>query len=152
MDTSANKNPTSKITKCEVSVLVKGSVDQVWQCWINPQDILKWYHASPDWFVKHATNKLKVGGKFNYGMYAKNGSDGFDLIGTYFEIEVNKLIKYSFDGSDREVTTTFQKKGDKVKVTQSFDPEMINPIEMQLKGWQAILDNFKLVCESLNND
>jgi uncharacterized protein YndB with AHSA1/START domain len=152
MDTSANKKPSSKITKCQVSVLIEASLDQVWQCWNEPTSILKWYHASKDWYVKHAQNELKVGSKFNYGMYAKDESEGFDLIGTYLKIKPMELIEYKLDGSDREVKTTFEQKSNKVKVTQYFDPEIVNTIELQLEGWQAILDNFKGVCENLKND
>jgi hypothetical protein len=28
-------------------------------------------------------------------------------------------------------------------ITETFDPETQNPIEMQRGGWQAILDSFK---------
>jgi hypothetical protein len=34
-------------------------------------------------------------------------------------------------------------------VSEDFDPESENPHEMQIGGWQAILDNFKKYCESL---
>ena len=34
-------------------------------------------------------------------------------------------------------------------VTESFQPEKLNPEEMQRAGWQMILDNFKKYCESL---
>jgi uncharacterized protein YndB with AHSA1/START domain len=148
MDSKANKKPDSKITKCEVSVLVEADIDRVWACWNDPTQILKWYHASQDWTLKHARNELVVGSKFDYGMRAKDGSAGFDFIGTYTRIEPKKLNEYKIDGSERMVLTTFEIKGKKIKVTQSFDPETENSIELQLGGWQAILNNFKLVCEN----
>jgi hypothetical protein len=38
---------------------------------------------------------------------------------------------------------TFEEEGDKIRVTEVFDAENENPIEMQQAGWQAILDNFR---------
>jgi hypothetical protein len=35
-----------------------------------------------------------------------------------------------------------------VKVVVAFDPENINPEEMQRNGWQTISDNFKKYVES----
>jgi uncharacterized protein YndB with AHSA1/START domain len=148
IDSSKNKKADSRITKCEVTVLVNAPIDAVWACWNNPDDILKWARASEDWTLKHATNELEVGKQFNYGMAAKDGSAGFDFIGTYTKIIKNELIEYRIIGDDkRKVKVIFETKGKKTKVTELFDPETINPIEMQLKGWQAILDNFKKVCE-----
>jgi hypothetical protein len=33
-------------------------------------------------------------------------------------------------------------------IFETFDPENMNPIELQIEGWQAILDNFKKYTES----
>lgn len=38
----------------------------------------------------------------------------------------------------------------KIKVTESFDPEALNPHEMQRAGWQAILDNFKNILKVID--
>jgi uncharacterized protein YndB with AHSA1/START domain len=149
MDSSKNKKTDSRINKCEVSVLVDAQIDTVWACWNNPDDILSWYHASPEWTLIHARNELEIGSKFDYGMRAKNGSAGFDFIGTYTQIKLKEFIEYKIDGSERMVKTAFETKGKKIKITQSFDPENENSIEMQLAGWQAILNNFKKICENL---
>ncbi|MFN3330283.1 MAG: SRPBCC domain-containing protein, partial [Pyrinomonadaceae bacterium] len=45
-------------------------------------------------------------------------------------------------------TVTFNENNGKTEVTITFDPESQNPIELQRKGWQAILDNFKAYTES----
>ncbi len=34
-----------------------------------------------------------------------------------------------------------------VKITETFDAENMNSLEMQRAGWQAILDNFKKLVE-----
>lgn len=43
----------------------------------------------------------------------------------------------------RRVETTFEATPDGVRVVESFDPETVNPEDMQRTGWQAILENFK---------
>jgi hypothetical protein len=46
------------------------------------------------------------------------------------------------------VQIVFLTDGNQTKVTEIFDPEMENPLELQQAGWQMILDNFKKFCES----
>jgi hypothetical protein len=41
----------------------------------------------------------------------------------------------------------FESHGDHVVVTEIFEAEGQNPVELQRQGWQAILDNFKKYCE-----
>ncbi len=38
---------------------------------------------------------------------------------------------------------TFAEQDGKVTVTQVFDPESENTLELQQEGWQAIMDNFR---------
>ena len=79
-------------------------------------------------------------------MEAKDGSFGFDFAGVYDEVKTNELITYTMSDG-RKVKITFEADGDTTKVTETFDPEDINPIEMQRGGWQAILDSFKKYTE-----
>ena len=79
-------------------------------------------------------------------MEAKDGSFGFDFNGIYDKIIANELIEYKIEGG-RKVSITFTNNGDETTVTETFETEDINPIEMQRGGWQAILDNFKKYTE-----
>lgn len=66
----------------------------------------------------------------------------FDFEGIYTEVVENELIAYEIaDG--RKVKITFSEQDGKTHITETFDPENQNPLEMQKGGWQAILDNFK---------
>jgi hypothetical protein len=49
----------------------------------------------------------------------------------------------------RKVLVTFAAEGSGTLVTETFDPEDMNPLEMQRAGWQAILDNYKRHTESV---
>jgi len=47
----------------------------------------------------------------------------------------------------RKVLVEFKQTPDGVVVTETFDPENENPIDMQQAGWQAILNQFKQYAE-----
>ncbi|MBA4298655.1 Uncharacterized conserved protein YndB, AHSA1/START domain [Algoriphagus alkaliphilus] len=136
-----------KKTKITVRAAIDASLERVWKFWTDPEHITHWNHASDDWHTTHASNDLKVGGKFLSHMAAKDGSMGFDFEGTYTKIELHESIEYVMaDG--REVKISFSKKGNETVVDETFDPENTHSIEMQQAGWQAILDNFRKYVES----
>ena len=140
MDTNNNK-------MILVKMLVNESVDIVWQKWNSPDAITKWYNASDDWHTPKAENDLKVGGKFNYRMEAKDGSFGFDYWGTYDSIIIKEKLEITL-GDNRKLIITFTEIDNKTEITETFEAETSNPIEMQQAGWQAILNNFKKYVEN----
>jgi uncharacterized protein YndB with AHSA1/START domain len=134
-------------TAITVETTVKAPVEKVWEHWTKPEHIIHWNNASDDWHSPKAENDLRTGGKFLYRMEAKDGSFGFDFGGVYDEIKTNELIAYTI-GDGRKVKITFSGNGNETKVTETFEAENTNPLEMQKGGWQAILDNFKKYSEA----
>lgn len=131
-----------------ISTIVHAPIQTVWASYTEPQHIMQWNQASPDWHCPAASNDLRVGGKLVSTMAAKDGSFQFDFEGIYDEIVELALIRYHLaDG--RRVRVTFSAVADGIEVTTSFDPESENPLDMQQAGWQAILDSFKQHTESL---
>ena len=120
---------------------------KVWEYWTLPEHITQWSFASDEWHTPSAENDLRAGGKFLSRMEARDGSMGFDFAGVYDEVTEGKSISYTL-GDGRKVQVIFAENGDSTKVVETFDPEAINPVEMQKGGWQAILDNFKKYAES----
>ena len=129
-----------------VAVNINSSLEKVWEFWNNPIHIQNWYFASPDWHCPSVENDMKIGGKFNIRLEAKDASFGFDFEGIYTEIINFQLIEYVLEDK-RKVITTFENFEDRVVVTQKFDSENENSLELQQNGWQAILDNFKKCVE-----
>lgn len=130
-----------------VETTIGAPVDQVWKCWITPEDIVQWNNASDDWYTPKADNDLKEGGEFVFKMESRDGSFSFDFSGTYQKIEDKKLLEYALiDG--RKVSVAFEESDSKTKVTETFEPEEDNSVETQQEGWQAILDNFKKYVEN----
>lgn len=132
-----------------VSVLVNAPVETVWNNWTQPHHICKWNHASDDWHTTKAEVDLQIGGKFVARMESKDGKMGFDFGGTYTKIDKHQRMEYTLD-DDRKVIVTFTTKENSTLVTEKFELENENTEELQIKGWKAILDNFKNYTE-LNN-
>ena len=131
-----------------VSTEVRGSIKSIWESWTLPEHIVHWNFAADSWHAPAAENDLCVGGKFTYRMEAKDGSAGFDFSGVYTEIAENEVIAYLMDDG-RTARVTFEENGDSTIVTEVFEAEQMNPVDMQQAGWQMILDNFKRYTESL---
>ena len=104
-----------------VEIIINVEREKVWDFFNDPKHIVKWNHASDDWHSPRAENDLRVGGKFNNRMQAKDG---------------------------RTAAVTFEEIGNSTYVKTVFDPEDENSIELQKGGWQAILDNFKKYAEA----
>ena len=79
-------------------------------------------------------------------MEAKDKSFGFEFEAVYEEVEPHKVITLLM-GDGRRARTTFEGIGTGTTVTTVFDAEAQNSIEMQRRGWQAILDNFRRYVE-----
>lgn len=138
---------TTQKTEITVESLVNAPVEKVWAIWSEPKHITQWCQASSDWHAPYAENDLKKDGKFKTTMAAKDGSMSFDFEGVYTNVQPNKVIEYNIaDG--RKVKIVFTPEGNKTKVTETFEAEGQNPVEMQRGGWQAILDNFKKYAEA----
>ncbi|ESU19717.1 Activator of Hsp90 ATPase 1 family protein [Flavobacterium cauense R2A-7] len=130
-----------------VTTTVKAPIEKVWKYWTCPEHITQWNNASDDWFTPHANNDLRPEGKFNFRMEARDGSFGFDFEGIYIAVKEHERIEYSIiDG--RKVNIHFESDGSQTTVTETFEAENENSTELQQKGWQSILDNFKKYTES----
>ena len=125
-----------------VQVIIKAPIQKVWEFWTEPKHITHWNFASEDWHTPKAENDLRVGGRFLTRMEAKDGSFGFDFGGTYTKVDPLKQIEYTLD-DDRKVLINLASEGEETILTETFDAEDVNSLELQKTGWQAILEHFK---------
>lgn len=139
-------NTDAAFEEVEVSVRIHAPLEKVWDCFTLAENITQWNFASDDWHCPHATNDLRPGGAFSFRMEAKDGSFGFDLAGEYTAVQPMKSMHYML-GDGRKVAVVFTQDGNDILVSQTFDAEKMNPVEMQRAGWQAILDNYKKYAE-----
>jgi len=137
----------STTTRITITTHVAKPVTHVWKIWTAPEHIMQWNAASDDWHCPKASNDLRTGGKFSSTMAARDGSFSFDFEGAYDDVQLHKRIAYTMaDGRTCEIL--FEEKDGGTLVTEAFDAETQNPVEMQRDGWQAILDRFKAHAEA----
>jgi uncharacterized protein YndB with AHSA1/START domain len=133
--------------KITVQTTVHSNIEKCWQCYTQPNHILKWNFATDTWHCPSASNDLRVGGTYKARMEAKDGSFGFDFEAIYSSIDLGKSFTYEFGG--RQATVTFTElQSSETEVRIIFDAETENPVEIQQQGWQAILNNFKKYTEA----
>lgn len=130
-----------------IQTVIRAPIEKVWEFWVSPKHITQWAFASDDWEAPYAENDLKVGHEFKTTMASKDGSQSFDFVGTYTEVQENYLIEYDMEDG-RHVKVTFETVPEGTKVAETFDLESENSRDVQESGWQAILDNFKKYVES----
>lgn len=129
-----------------VNTTIQAPIEKVWEYWTNPKHVKNWNFAASDWHCPEATNNLKVGGEFHYTMAAKDNSMSFDFWGTYQNLEQGKHLDILI-GDGRKMLVSFESSNNGTIVIEEFEPEKMNPEEMQEAGWQMILDNFKKYVE-----
>jgi uncharacterized protein YndB with AHSA1/START domain len=152
MFVSSNNNKKLTMTKADkpiitVEAIINATTEKIWQYWTLPEHITQWCQASPDWHAPYAENDLWVGGKFKTTMAAKDGSFSFDFGGVYTNVKENSRIDYTMDDG-RRVEIEFAGEGGSTKITETFEAESENSLELQQGGWQAILNSFKQYAES----
>ena len=132
-----------------VDITIDAPLDKVWSAFNNPDDIVKWNQASPDWHCPKAENNLQIGGILKSTMAAKDGSFQFEFEAKYDEIIPNQFIRY-YLADGRKVEINFNEENNSTTIIEKFDPENQNSEEMQREGWQAILNSFKHYVETKN--
>ena len=128
------------------TIEVNAPVAKVWELWTTPEHIMQWNNLSDEWHNTKIENDLREGGRFLFAMGLKNGSFNFDFSGTYDEVKTHELIAYTLDDG-RKTTITFTATNP-VKVTETFEANSTDAIEMQRNFCQAVLDRFKSYTES----
>ncbi len=133
---------TAQKTMITVETTVNAPLEKAWHVWTEPMHIMQWCFASDDWHCPNAKNDIKTGGEFTTTMAAKDGSMAFDFEGVYSSVIPNKEIAYTM-GDGRVAKIIFTAQGDMTHISETFEAETMNSVEMQKGGWQAILDNYK---------
>lgn len=132
-----------------VEATIQAPVSKVWEIWTTPAHIMQWNHASDDWHCPAVSNNLSAGGDFSYTMSAKDGSVTFDFAGRYTRVDPHKVIQYTISDG-RNVEVTFSNQGDHTHVVEYFEAEDVHSPEIQIAGWQMILNNLKKYTETLH--
>ncbi len=138
------------VTNITVEITVNKPVAFVWKTWTTPSDIMQWNNPFPNWHSPRVENNLQEGGNFIYRMEAKDGSVGFDHSGKYDKVIKNELIEYTVSDGRKSIIQ-FIPNGNATTITENFEPEKENPVDMQRGFCQSVLDNFKKYTENKND-
>jgi uncharacterized protein YndB with AHSA1/START domain len=130
-----------------VKATINAPIEKVFEMFTNPTHIMVWNTAHESWHCPAAQNNVIEGGKFVYTMAARDGSMQFDFSGTFDKVIINEKLEIILD-DNRMWHTSFETDNNSTVVTETFEPESVNPIELQQAGWQSILDNFKNYVET----
>jgi len=136
---------TQNKTVLTAETLVNAPIEKVWELWTTPKHIMEWNNLSDEWHNTKIENDLRVGGRFLFAMALKNGSFNFDFLGTYDEVKTNALITYTLD--DGRKSSIIFAGANPVKVTENFEANLTDSMEMQQNFCQAVLDRFKYYTE-----
>jgi uncharacterized protein YndB with AHSA1/START domain len=131
-----------------VQTEINASIEKVWKLWNTPEDIMEWNNMSAEWHTPKVENDVRAGGKFLFVMALKDGSFSFDFKGCYDEVEINRLITYTLEDGRKSIiifTGSYP-----VKLTETFEPESTQPIDMQRDFCQAVVDGFKRYVEEMD--
>ena len=129
-----------------VETTVAVSPELAWAYWTEPRHITQWNQASDDWHTPSAEQDLRVGGRFSSRMESRDGKFGFDFGGIYDAVEPYRLIAYTIDDG-RKVSVLFDTVRSGTQITETFEAEAENSVDLQRTGWQAILDSYKRYVE-----
>lgn len=122
--------------------IARAPIERVRQAYTTRDDIVRWNASSSDW---HTTRECRSSGRraSSSRMEAKEGSLGFNFAGTYTNVVPHQLIEYSV--GDRVARVGFAHVPDGVRVRVSFDAAPSDSIDRQQAGWQAILNNLRVM-------
>jgi uncharacterized protein YndB with AHSA1/START domain len=131
-------------------IVIKRSVNAprelVFRCWLEPEHLLQWFRASPDWSTPHARTDARPGGAFDIGFASPDGKSSFDFTGIYDVVEAPVRLAFTI-GDGRPVTVLFTENNGRTDISLTLTLEDAHSEEQQREGWTAMLENLGLYLE-----
>lgn len=138
------------LQKIKIEKEINANIERVFEAFINPKDLVNWYRASDDWSTPYAEVDPVVGGIYKIRFEDPTGEHSFDYIGEFTDFTKPNLIEYKL-GDERSVRIELEELSiNKTLITESFDAENENGLEMQKQGWTMILNNLEKYLDSKN--
>jgi len=142
------ENTTSTI---EVSKQFNKSVQEVYDAWINKENLQQWWHPADNKLV-HVENEVKEGGNIKYQFQTKNGDASFAITGQYKAVQPAAKLVYTWNwkmpGSEDateshfELTVEFSGDGNgsRIHIIQK-ELDANEFIHLRLQGWEEALES-----------
>ena len=142
------------IPKLVVRKVVQARIDRVFEAWINPDMMSKWYFCHPDWTAR-CTSDPRVGGKYEVEMFTSEKSrekyEGKDVgesvlhYGEYLEISRPARLVFTWSSPFVEntiVTVELKDLGDETEIWLTHELlETEADRDAHEGGWKGVMDS-----------
>ncbi len=120
---------------------------RVFEAWMNPADLKKWWHMSTDATTPVAEVDLRVGGRYTLAMTAPGSDQVMALGGKFLIVDPPALLEYTWAWEDAEnepestVRVEFKDLGQATEVVITHGVFVSEERRQQhLDGWQGCMD------------
>lgn len=120
---------------------------RLFEAWMNPEDLKKWWHMSLDATTPIAEVDLRVGGRYTLGMTAPDSDEVMALVGKFLIVEPPELLEYTWawEGAENEPVSTvrveFKDLGQSTEVVITHGVFVSEQRRQQhIDGWQGCMD------------
>jgi uncharacterized protein YndB with AHSA1/START domain len=127
--------------------------ERVFDAWVNPELLRRWWASQPDWTSPAAEVDLRVGGAYRLSMQGPEGP-AHSVVGEYREVDRPRRLVYTWSWEDDPpemagsagtlVTVEFHAEGERTRVVlthEGFDGD--RPRDLHRGGWTGCLDNLE---------
>lgn len=132
----------SETVEIEVSRLIAASPEQVFDAWLDPDQVGSWLFATPDGVMERVEIDPRVGGR--YVIVERRGDELAEHFGTYVEIDRPRRLVFdfatSFDETTTRVTVTIEPDGDGSRITLRHEGVWVDWETQTKRGWGMILE------------
>ncbi len=118
--------------------------DLVFNAWIEPRHLLRWFHASEGWTTPFVETDPRVDGSFRVGFGSPDGSEDFVLEGVYTAMDRPGRIAFVMSDG-RPVSVTLLEEAGGTRLLLELTLERQHSEAEQREGWGAQLDNLTAV-------
>ena len=128
--------------KIRISKKLAATPQRVYDAYMDPAKLIKWYSASEGWTTPAAEIDAVVDGKFKIRFEDPTGENSFDYEGSFSRIEAPGLFEQKL-GDGRTVLTKITEIPGGSEISQEFDADDVYSREAQAQGWLANLDHLE---------
>lgn len=142
---------TEVMTELKLERTFQAAPERVFDAWVNPELLRRWWAAQPDWDSAGAEVDAREGGRYELSMQEPDDGQVHTVAGEYREFERPSRLVYTWawqgadaDGEETLVTVEFHGEGEATRVvlTQTgFGSEESR--DNHSHGWNGCFDNLE---------
>lgn len=141
------KEAVMEIPVLVVRKTIRARRNSVYNAWINPDIMARWFFAGDDWSAKVEANP-RVGGSYRVDMHAKNG-EIYSHTGTYLEMQSPERLSFTWNSPSVKDTTVVLEFVDLGESTEIILTHSFLPTEKDRQdhdgGWMGCLNHLEQV-------